>query len=63
MNQDFEEEKCIRKRITINDENYYLVVGKDFVMATVPHQNRPDRLNERIIVERICEEISFLMVD
>jgi|WetSurMetagenome_2_1015567.scaffolds.fasta_scaffold432201_3 hypothetical protein len=54
-------ENCTRKRITINGENYYLVVGRNFVMATIPAENRPDRLNERQIVETLCSEITEIM--
>ena len=58
MTKTDEAENCIRKRITINDENYYLVVGTDFVMATVPYENRPERMNERRVVETLCDEIT-----
>lgn len=61
MSQDYEEERCIRKRITINDENYYLVVGDTFVMATVPYENRPERMKERQVVESLCTEITSLL--
>ena len=61
MSQDYEEERCIRKRISINGENYYLVVGTTFVLATLPFENRPERLKERQIVETLCSEITELL--
>ena len=61
MSQDYEEERCIRKRISINGENYYLVVGTSFVLTTIPAENRPERLKERQIVETLCSEITELL--
>lgn len=54
-------EPCVRKRIVVGGENYYLIMGKNFVQATVPYENRPDRLQERAIVEAICEAITEMM--
>lgn len=54
-------ETCIRKRIVINGENYYLIVGKDFVDVTVPQENRPDRVAERMIIDTLCAEITNIM--
>ncbi len=55
------EEPCKRKRITINNENFYLVVGKTFVDCTVPHENRPENLELRNVVDTLCGEISKMM--
>jgi len=54
-------ESCVRRRVEINGENYYLTVGRTFVTATVPHENRPDRENERLVVETLCAAISEVM--
>ena len=54
-------EKCKRKRIEIDGENFYLVVGKDFITATIPHENRPERLDLRNTVDTLCDGVSKLM--
>ena len=53
-----EGEKAIRKRIEIDGENLYLIVWKTGAEATVPHENRPENLKLRIIVDKICSEIT-----
>ena len=54
-------EECKRKRMEINGKNFYLVVGKDFIEATVPHENRPESLDLRNIVDTLCTEASELL--
>jgi hypothetical protein len=53
-----ESDGCKRRRIEIGGENFYLVVGQNFVVCTVPHENRPENLQVRQIVETICETIT-----
>ena len=60
MNQDTEQ-ICTRKRAIINGENYYLVVGDDFVEATVPRENDPAMSEARVIVESLCSAITRVM--
>jgi len=45
-------------KIIIDGENYYLVVGKNFVHATTPHENRPENEKLRRIVDAICHEVT-----
>lgn len=54
-------EKCKRKRVEIGGENFYLVVGENFITATVPAENRPDQKGLRNIVDTLCAEASKLM--
>ena len=49
---------CLRVRVEILDENYYLLIGDDFVSVTVPRENDPMRSRERIIAETLCKNIS-----
>jgi len=49
---------CVRKRIVIGGENFYLVVGQDFVTATVPYENRPENQKLREIVDELCKHIT-----
>jgi hypothetical protein len=56
-------EECVRKCVEINGENYYILVGKTFVSATVPFENRPERMEERRIVESICDAVTSVMSD
>jgi len=52
---------CTRRRVEISGENYYILVGNDFVMGTVPRENDPIMSETRKIVELICEEITEIM--
>lgn len=61
MSNEIPNDKCKRRRIVINDENFYLVVGKDFVHVTIPRENDPNFRGTRLIAETLCEEISKLM--
>ena len=56
-----EEERCKRKVLVINGENFYLVVGKTFVDATIAHENRLENLELRMIVETLCQAATELM--
>ena len=58
MSKDINEETCVRRKIVIDGENYYLIIGKDFVMATTPHENRPENEKMRKVVDMICHEIT-----
>ena len=54
-------EDCTKKTVIIEKENYYLLVGDDFAMVTVPRENDPMMSKTRMIAETICEEITELM--
>lgn len=56
-------EKCRRKRVSIGGENFYIVVGKEFIMATVPYENRPESTELRLAVEGVCVTATELMGD
>jgi hypothetical protein len=51
-------EDCIRRKITIEGENYYLMIGKTFLQATVPRENAPQQSQIRNIVEQICDTVT-----
>ena len=51
-------EPCIRRKVEINGENFYLIIGKEFLQCTVPRENAPGQSKVRNIIERICEEVS-----
>ena len=51
-------EFCIRKKVIIDNQNIYVVVGKNFVHATVPFENRVENLQLRTTVDALCEAIS-----
>lgn len=53
--------QCKRKRVEIAGENYYLIVGKDWVQATVPRENAPENNDTRVVVETLCREITGLL--
>jgi hypothetical protein len=49
---------CKRRQITIDDEHFYLIIGRDFVHATVPHENRLENQKLRQLVDTICATIT-----
>ena len=54
-------EACVRKRVVISGENYYLVVGRSFVDVTVAHENRPENLEKRLMLQTLCDEITSVL--
>lgn len=52
---------CKRQRITIENENFYLIIGPNFVHPTVPDENKRESEKLRIIVETVCDEITLHM--
>lgn len=50
-----------RRRIEIAGENYYLFVGDRHVDCTIPHENRPENIEQRVLINTLCKEISKLM--
>ena len=49
---------CKRIKTVIDGENFYFVIGENFVHATTPYENRPENHKLRVIVDTICLEIS-----
>lgn len=62
---DFIAEEGKRIRFEINGERYYVTGtraadgGIDFT-PTVPFENRPEMIKERLVVEKLCSELSKL---
>ena len=50
-----------RTAVKTDDGNFYLVIGDDFVIGTVPRENDPLMWKTRNIVETICTEITRVM--
>lgn len=61
MSSDIGGDHCIRRRVEINGENYYIILGNTFAHATTPFENRPERMNERMIVEAVVGAISAML--
>lgn len=53
---------CTRKAITIDGENFYVIVGDDFAQVTVPRENDPLISGTRKVAERVCDTITELMI-
>lgn len=49
---------CIRSKAVIDNENFYVTIGKTFVSATIPTENTEDRRTLRLIVDTLCDCIS-----
>lgn len=56
--EDWDVRVAKRRRIVIDNENFYLTVGTNFVFATVPRENDPMMAGTRLIVETLCREIT-----
>lgn len=50
-----------RRRIEIAGQNYYIFVGDSHVDVTLPYENRPENIEQRVLVNTLCKEISKLM--
>lgn len=61
MSDDIPSKDCVRERMKIEGENYYLIVGDDFVRVTCPYENRPDNIKMRMVIDLICDKISEIM--
>jgi len=49
---------CKRIKTVIEGENFYLIVGQDYVHATTPYENRPENHKLRVLVDTLCLAIS-----
>jgi hypothetical protein len=56
-------ENCTRQVITIDGENYYLVVGETFVTTVCPRENSPAMTKTRAILNDICGAVTAIMED
>jgi hypothetical protein len=61
MSQPIPSDDCKRHKVIIDDENYYLIVGKTFVEITCPFENRPENYEKRRLLNILCGEISKVM--
>lgn len=61
MAQERDVEDCTRHVVSIGGENYYLLVGDEFVLCTVPRENDVFMSQTRETVETLCENITMLM--
>lgn len=60
---DLRGERCIRKRVKVDGENCYVLVGVDFVLVKLPYENRPESAKLRDIVSLLSEVITEGMVE
>jgi hypothetical protein len=51
-------EICVRRKVVIDGENYYLTIGTDFAHATTPFENRPENEKLREVVDMVCAVIT-----
>ncbi len=58
MAQEQQVEDCIRYSTVIDGENFYFIIGKKFVSATVPDENKRETQKLRQIVNKICKELT-----
>ncbi len=52
------EDDCIRMKMKVGKENYYVIVGHDFLHVTCPRENSPQMKQERIVMEKLCELVN-----
>lgn len=53
--------KCIRKRLVFDDEHYYLIVGEKFLEIVTPHENRPENMKNRLLLNELCKTATKLL--
>jgi len=53
--------ECTRKRVVIDGEHYYIILGMDWVQVTVPRENDQAMDHTRTVAETLCREITELM--
>ena len=56
-------EPCKRRRVENGGQNFYLVVGNTFIDATIPHENRPENIELRRIIDTLCLDVSALLAE
>jgi len=61
-------EDCKRRCIEFNQENNYLMVGMSeegipWIDLTVPHENRPENLEHRLLMDTICSSVNDLLTE
>ena len=54
-------DRCQRRRVVIEGENFYEIVGDNFIFITVPYENRPERLKLRLEIEARCRAATLAM--
>ena len=47
-----------RKKIVIDNENFYITITPNSVTATIPHENRDENMKLRQLIDSICETIT-----
>ena len=51
----------LRHRIEISGENYYILLTDNHLDLTLPYENRPENIEQRVLLNTLCKEISKLM--
>jgi len=49
---------CTRERAVIGGQHVYLMVGDTFCDVTIAHENRPENLDFRMMMDAVCDVIS-----
>lgn len=56
-------EPCVRLRKKIHGENYYIVIGRNFLHVTCPRENDPNMSHERRAIEEIQQAVNTIRGD
>lgn len=55
-------EECKRHVIKLrNGDNFYFMLGKDFIQCCPPFENRPENLETRMLLDDFCEAVTKAM--
>jgi len=52
---------CVRRKMVIDGEHFYLVVGKTFIQCVVPRENSPEQSKLRDTIETMCTHVTELL--
>jgi len=55
-------EECKRHKVTLrNGENFYFIMGNDFIQCSPPFENRPENMKTRMLLDDFCDAITKVM--
>jgi hypothetical protein len=56
------EEDCKRHRVELrNGDNFYFMMGENFIQCCPPNENRPENLKTRMLLDDFCDAITKVM--
>lgn len=54
-------EECKRHRITVDNENFYVIIGEKFIDIKGPYEHRPENKKLWETLHQICEGLTSIL--